>query len=110
MAVCTVAFVSCGDDEVACEFELAGTYVGTESTSGVESDATIVISGSDGDYSISGGSLIGDDLEVDECSFSYDQTVLSIGERMDGSFDGTTLELEVFFSGVSRTSFTGTKQ
>lgn len=110
LAVCTVAFVGCGDDEPACEFELAGTYVGTESTAGVESDATIIISGTDGDYSISGGSLVADNLDQDGCNFSYEVGAFGVGGSVDGSFDGTTLEWERFVGGVSTTTFTGTKQ
>ena len=110
MAVCTVAFVSCGDDEPGCEFDLAGTYVGTENSAGIESDATIVITGTDGSYAISGGSLVGDDLDQDGCSFEYEIGAFGIGEKVEGSFDGTTLSLEKFLAGISTTTFTGTKQ
>jgi len=115
MAICTVALVSCGGDD-GCEYDLAGTYTGTNScTLAGDSDGTLVISGTQGNYTVEGLSLIGGSFDDDGCSLDFDQTPLGSGERVSITFaDSNTVtvvrEITVLGATTETCTFNGTRQ
>jgi hypothetical protein len=106
----TVTLVSCGGDE-PCDNDLSGTYVGTNDCGLAGAmDATLTITGEDGDYSIS-GIFAESDVDQDGCVLSWSNTVLGIGNAYEVTFNGnevTVVERENATDVVICT-FTGTK-
>jgi len=112
MAFILVGLSSCGDDSAECDKNLAGTYVGTEfiGFSSAE-DATVVIGGSDENYTADGASL--DNLSLDQsgCTLSHERSALGIeSERVEFTITDSTLMYERFLLGISTSTFTGVKQ
>lgn len=111
--VCALfALTSCGDD--GCTEDLAGTYTGTLSCTILgDSDATVTITGTDGNYAITGAGLLSADLKQDGCTLSYDETPLGTGEKATITLSGTTLTVVREITALSVTTetctFTGTK-
>jgi len=103
-----LTFMSCGDS--GCDSDLSGTYTGTITCSGVETDATVTISGSDGDYSVS-GEYNESSPEQDGCMIKWSNTILGLGQEIELTFDGNTLTLveRENASDVTICEFVGTK-
>ncbi len=107
-----VGMSSCGGDDDNCERNLAGTYVGTEITGFFSSeDATIVISGTDGNYSANGGSLDNLSLDQNDCVVRFESSALGIeSRRVEFVITDSTLTFERFLLGSSASTFSGVKQ
>lgn len=74
-----MSFISCGGDE-GCASDFAGTYVGSNECTGVVNDRVeVIITGTDGDYEVSG--LYTAELDQDGCTLSFSNTLLGVGER-----------------------------
>lgn len=114
LTICSFALVSCGGDD-GCEQDLSGTYTGTLScTLAGDSDATLVISGTDGSYTLSGAGLPSGSFDQDGCTLKYDETPLGTGEVVTVTFpDSTSVsvvrEITVLGATTETCSFTGTK-
>lgn len=108
--VCALfALTSCGSD--GCEDQdFTGTYTGTNSCAGTDSDAEVTITGTDGSYAIT-GTFSNSSLDQDGCTLSYSNTVLGIGEEVEITLSGTTLTIVQKEAATSATlcTFTGTK-
>ncbi len=104
--------VSCGGED--CVEDFAGTYTGTNACSLLgDSDETVTITGTDGDYTVSGAGLASSTLDQDGCTLSYDVTPLGTGETVSITLSGTTLtvvrEIKVLSAVTETCTFTGTK-
>jgi len=106
--VCALfALTSCGDD--GCDLDLSGTYTGMNDCAGVSVDATVTISGTDGDYSVS-GVVSNSSLDQDGCTLSYEVSAIGVTvEKVTITLSGTTLTVVQELLGVTACTFTGTK-
>ena len=113
LLVCSLfALTSCGDD--GCTEDFTGTYTGTNACSLFgDEDATVIITGTDGSYSISGAGLASTSLDQDNCTLSYDNTSFGSGEEVTVTLSGTTLtvvrEIKLLSVTSETCTFTGTK-
>lgn len=100
---------SCGDSGPECEDDLSGTYVGT-TTCLTSADATITITGEDGNYSVS-GAYEESNPDQDGCVIKWDNSIAGIGNAYELTFSGNTLRLEETekLTGLVFCVFEGTK-
>lgn len=99
--------VSCGGED--CIDDFAGTYVGTESCDAigiisVGAKTQIVITGTDGDYTVDG-----EKADQDDCTLTIDNSTFGIGEKTTVTISGSTITLVQNNTGVEICTFTGTK-
>lgn len=102
------SLASCGGD--SCDENFAGTYTGTNDCAGAVVDAEVTITGEDGNYAITG--LYTEDLDQDDCTLSFEKTLLGVGEKVTITMtDSLTLRIvqEEAATGVVLCTFTGTK-
>jgi len=113
--VCTLfALTSCGEDEPKCSYDLAGTYTGTETCIDNFGDPlaeSVTVTGTDGNYKVSGTNISSQDLDQTNCNGNYTISALGIeSEAVTFTFgeDGSLTYVKSLL-GTDVCTFTGSK-
>lgn len=111
----SLTFISCGDDDGDCvQSDFVGTYLGTKSVSGIETqeDFTFEVTAA-GSSQISVFGAI-ENIDISGCKIEGGTKVLGFGNEYSGSLDGTTITINEVVSAAGidaiTTTWTGVKQ